>query len=114
MGTDNVDRTSGLTWIVGVQGIAGLAEGVLAAVAVRHLIGRAPALVQRTAGPVALDHIEFVLSPDLIIIGGGVSRPERWSEFGHLLKMKAKVVPATLTNEAGIVGAAWQARKAKD
>ena len=45
-------------WIVGVQGIAGLAEGVLAAVAVRHLIGRAPALVLRTAGPVALDHIE--------------------------------------------------------
>lgn len=62
---------------------------------------------------VALDHIEFVLSPDLFIIGGGVSRPERWSEFGHLLKTKAQVVPAALTNEAGIVGAAWQARKAK-
>ena len=63
---------------------------------------------------IALDHIEFILSPDLIIIGGGVSRPERWDEFGHLLDTKAKLVPAALTNEAGIVGAAWRARKAKD
>lgn len=62
---------------------------------------------------VALDHIEFILSPDLIIIGGGVSRPHRWGEFGHILKTEAKLVPAELTNEAGIVGAAWHARKAK-
>ncbi len=62
---------------------------------------------------VALDHIEFILSPDLVIIGGGVSRPERWNEFGHLLKTRAQLVPAALTNEAGIVGAAWRARKAK-
>ena len=61
----------------------------------------------------ALDHIEFILSPDLFIIGGGVSRPERWNEFGHLLKTTSKLVPAALTNEAGIVGAAWRARKAK-
>ena len=63
---------------------------------------------------IALDHIEFILSPDLIIIGGGVSRPYRWEEFGHLLKTKAKLAPAALTNEAGIVGAAWRARKAKE
>lgn len=61
----------------------------------------------------ALDHIEFILSPDLIIIGGGVSRPHRWEEFGHLLQTKARLVPAALTNEAGIVGAAWRARKAE-
>ena len=61
----------------------------------------------------ALDHIEFILSPDLIIIGGGVSRPQRWGEFGHLLTTRARLVPAALTNEAGIVGAAWRARKAK-
>ena len=63
---------------------------------------------------IALDHIEFILSPDLIIIGGGVSRPYRWEEFGHLLKTKAKLAPAALTNEAGIIGAAWRARKAKE
>lgn len=62
---------------------------------------------------VALDHVEFVLSPDLIIIGGGVSRPHRWGEFGHLLTTRARLVPAALANEAGIVGAAWKARKAQ-
>lgn len=36
-------------WIVGVQGIAGLIEGVLAAIAVRHLMGRAPGLLARRA-----------------------------------------------------------------
>ncbi len=35
-------------WIVGVQSIAGLIEGVLAAVAVRHLVGRAPGLLSRS------------------------------------------------------------------
>jgi polyphosphate glucokinase len=54
---------------------------------------------------------EFLLSPDLIIIGGGVSKPERWAKFGHLLNTKAKVVPAALGNEAGIVGAALAARE---
>ncbi len=54
---------------------------------------------------------EFLLSPDLIIIGGGVSKPERWAKFGHLLNTKAPVVPAALGNEAGIVGAALAARE---
>jgi polyphosphate glucokinase len=57
-----------------------------------------------------LEHIEFVLSPDLLIIGGGVSRPERWGEFGHLLETRAKIVPAALENEAGIIGAGIAAR----
>ncbi|HLT48735.1 MAG TPA: ROK family protein [Rubricoccaceae bacterium] len=57
-----------------------------------------------------LAHIEFVLSPDLIIIGGGVSRPERWAEFGHLLRTRAELVPAALGNDAGIVGAGIAAR----
>jgi polyphosphate glucokinase len=57
-----------------------------------------------------LDHIEFVLSPDLIIVGGGVSRPDRWAEFGHLLRTHARIVPAALGNDAGIVGAGIAAR----
>jgi len=59
------------------------------------------------AGRVAeyLEHMEALLSPDLIIIGGGVSRKS--DKFLPLLpSLQAKVVPARLQNEAGIVGAA--------
>jgi polyphosphate glucokinase len=52
-----------------------------------------------------LSHVEALLSPGLIIIGGGVSR--KAEKFLPLLTgLRAKVVPATLQNEAGIVGAA--------
>lgn len=51
-----------------------------------------------------LTHVCSLFSPDLIIVGGGVSRrPEKW--LPHL-DVPAEVVPATLSNEAGIVGAA--------
>lgn len=58
-----------------------------------------------------LDHVENLLAPDRIIVGGGVSKQKRWREYAHLLTTRAKLVPAALANEAGIVGAAWQARK---
>jgi polyphosphate glucokinase len=52
-----------------------------------------------------LSHVEALLSPGLIIIGGGVSR--KADRFLPLLTgLRAKVVPAALQNEAGIVGAA--------
>lgn len=52
-----------------------------------------------------LEHMEALLSPGLIIIGGGVSRKSE--KFLPLLKnLRAKVVPAALQNDAGIVGAA--------
>jgi polyphosphate glucokinase len=52
-----------------------------------------------------LAHVEALLSPGLIIIGGGVSR--KADKFLPLLAgLRAKVVPAGLQNEAGIVGAA--------
>lgn len=45
-----------------------------------------------------------LFSPDLIIVGGGASRKaDRWLP---LMNVGAEVVPAALTNEAGIVGAA--------
>ena len=47
------------------------------------------------------------------MIGGGVSRPDRWAEFGPLLKTQAKLVPAALQNNAGIVGAAIAAAQAR-
>jgi polyphosphate glucokinase len=50
-------------------------------------------------------HMEALLSPALIIIGGGISRKS--DKFLPLLKgLHARVVPAKLLNEAGIVGAA--------
>jgi polyphosphate glucokinase len=48
--------------------------------------------------------VEELVWPDLIIIGGGASK--KGDKFFHHLTTKAKVVPATLKNEAGIVGAA--------
>ncbi len=48
--------------------------------------------------------IENLLWPDLIIIGGGVSKKD--DKFLEHLDTRAKVVPATLLNEAGIIGAA--------
>jgi polyphosphate glucokinase len=58
-----------------------------------------------------LERIEFLLAPDLIIIGGGVSRPKRASEYMHLLHTEAELVTAELQNEAGIIGVAYAARK---
>jgi len=48
--------------------------------------------------------VERLVSPDLIIIGGGVSKKhDKWLP---LLRTQARVVPARLHNDAGIVGAA--------
>jgi polyphosphate glucokinase len=57
-----------------------------------------------------LSRVEFLLAPDLIIVGGGVSRPDRWAQFGPILRTHAQLLPAVLGNEAGIVGAALAAR----
>lgn len=55
-----------------------------------------------------LEHMERLTAPDLIIIGGGVSRKS--DKFLHLLTgLRATVAPATLHNDAGIVGAALAA-----
>jgi len=55
-----------------------------------------------------LKAMEFFFSPDLFIIGGGVSKKQH--KFLPLLKAQAEIVPALLLNEAGIVGAAMAAR----
>ena len=48
--------------------------------------------------------LEFLLSPDLFVVGGGVSKS--YEDFLPLLKLRTKIVPATLRNNAGILGAA--------
>lgn len=47
---------------------------------------------------------EKLFWPDLMIVGGGVSR--KFHKWGHYLVNETEVVPATLRNRAGIVGAA--------
>ncbi|WP_424950838.1 polyphosphate--glucose phosphotransferase [Deinococcus sp.] len=54
-----------------------------------------------------LEYLERLFSPDLFIIGGGLSKKsDKWMEY---LSVKTPIKPATLQNEAGIVGAALTA-----
>jgi polyphosphate glucokinase len=55
-----------------------------------------------------LQRMEALLSPGLIIVGGGISKEgDKWIPM--LTGVQAKVVAATLHNDAGIVGAAMAA-----
>jgi polyphosphate glucokinase len=65
------------------------------------------------AGRVAeyLGHVEGLVSPGLFIIGGGISR--KADKFLPLLSsVRARIVPAAMHNDAGIVGAAMAAADA--
>ncbi len=53
---------------------------------------------------VYLNHLDLLLSPDLILIGGGVSK--NFDLYEKYLNTKVKVDTASLLNDAGIVGAA--------
>ncbi len=56
-----------------------------------------------------LQYIEALFSPELLILGGGVSK--KHEKFFPYLRVQARLLPAQLRNEAGIVGAAvaaWQ------
>ena len=56
-----------------------------------------------------LDTLERSIWPDLIIVGGGVSKKaDKWVP---LLSTRTRVVPAELLNDAGIVGAALAAHQ---
>lgn len=48
--------------------------------------------------------LENLLTPDLFIVGGGISKSHE--TFLPLLKLKTKIVPAKTKNSAGIIGAA--------
>lgn len=51
--------------------------------------------------------VEFLFSPDLLVVGGGISKEA--DQFLPFLKLRAPIVPAKLRNKAGIIGAAWMA-----
>ncbi|MDO4665909.1 MAG: ROK family protein [Actinomycetaceae bacterium] len=56
--------------------------------------------------------LELLLTPDLFIVGGGVS--QRYEHFLPLLDLQTPIIPAQLRNDAGIVGAAYLARLAQE
>jgi polyphosphate glucokinase len=59
-----------------------------------------------------LERMDILFSPDLFIIGGGVSR--KHEKFIHLLQARAEIVPAGLMNHAGIIGVAVAAARQFD
>ena len=59
-----------------------------------------------------LQYLEFFFSPDLFIIGGGVSK--KYDRYFRHLDTRADIVPAQLLNEAGIIGAAMAAHELAD
>lgn len=50
------------------------------------------------------EHLELLFSPDLFIVGGGVSKS--YEDFLPLLKLETPIVPAVHRNNAGILGGA--------
>jgi polyphosphate glucokinase len=53
--------------------------------------------------------LETLFSPDLFIVGGGVSKS--YQDFLPLLKLSTRIIPAVHRNNAGILGAAALAAK---
>lgn len=51
--------------------------------------------------------LEALFWPDLLVVGGGVSKAS--DKFLPKLNLKTPIVPAHLRNRAGIIGAAWLA-----
>ncbi len=57
-----------------------------------------------------LQRVEFLLSPDLILLGGGASK--KYDQYAEYLRVEAELQPAQQLNNAGIVGAALYAKTA--
>lgn len=55
-----------------------------------------------------LSHVEFLFSPDVFVIGGGVSK--KFHKYQDELEVTTPVIPAKLLNQAGIIGAALAAQ----
>jgi len=52
-----------------------------------------------------LEHLQFLFTPDLFILGGGASK--KFEKYDHILApVRTKIVTAEMLNEAGIIGAA--------
>lgn len=53
---------------------------------------------------VYLNHIDHIISPDLIILGGGVSK--HFAKYEDYIDLNTELVSAAMGNDAGIIGAA--------
>ena len=51
-----------------------------------------------------LVYANWLLDPKMIILGGGISK--KFDKFDHTINVDSLVVPATMRNKAGIIGAA--------
>lgn len=51
-----------------------------------------------------LKHLEFVMHPDVFILGGGASK--KFEKYADRLNLSTEVIPAKTLNLAGIIGAA--------
>jgi polyphosphate glucokinase len=58
------------------------------------------------------DVVDALFSPDMIVVGGGVSKNA--DQFLPLLKLRPEIIPAALRNNAGIIGSAALAAPAKE
>ncbi|TRO65470.1 polyphosphate--glucose phosphotransferase [Christiangramia sabulilitoris] len=58
---------------------------------------------------VFLNHIYKILNPDLILVGGGISKD--WKQYVDYLNVNTNLAPAKLRNSAGILGAALSVKK---
>jgi polyphosphate glucokinase len=56
-----------------------------------------------------LSTVEKLIWPDVVVLGGGVSK--EWQKFTPFLKLRAKILPAQLLNQAGMIGAALYAHE---
>ena len=56
--------------------------------------------------------MERLFWPEMIIIGGGMSK--KMDKFASQLTLKTRIVPAKLLNDAGIIGAAMSVRANRD
>ncbi|RKY17101.1 MAG: ROK family protein [Planctomycetota bacterium] len=56
-----------------------------------------------------LQHLRSILYPSRFVIGGGAAK--KFERFGPHLTVETPVVPATLGNQAGLVGAAMHAER---
>ena len=55
-------------------------------------------------------YLDFLFSPDLIVVGGGISR--KAEKFLPMIDIRADIVAAQLENQAGIAGVAMAAEQA--
>jgi polyphosphate glucokinase len=59
-----------------------------------------------------MSHVEKLFTPDLFVVGGGVSKEaDKWVPY---LELHTPIKPAQLLNNAGIVGAAMAAVERRD